>query len=287
MMSSPASFTTAETLAIHAANGMDYAYRTLGSSNGEAPLVLLQHFRGNLDNWDPALVDALAAGRQVIAFDNAGVGASTGKTPDTVEEMAADALAFIAALGLTKVDLLGFSLGGFIAQHLALTEPQLVRRIVLAGTGPKGAPGMARWSEEVVGHLVDNDAPGGADILAVFYAPTEESQMAGGASLGRIFTRAEGRDSDVSLETKNSQYYGAVVNWGKPDWEAVQALTRIQQPTLILQGDDDVMIPTSASHLMAGLIPNARLTIFQNASHGSIYQYAAEAAAETLAFLAA
>ncbi len=287
MMSSPASITTAQTLTIRAANGVDYAYRTLGSPNGGVPLVLLQHFRGNMDNWDPALVDALAADRQVVVFDNAGVGATTGKAPDTVEEMASDAVAFFAALGLEQVDLFGFSLGGFVAQHLALTEPQLVRRIVLAGTGPKGAPGMARWSEDVVRYLVDNDAPGGADILAVFYAPTEESQTAGGASLGRIFTRAEGRDTNVSLETKNSQYYGAVLNWGKPDWDAVRSLTSIQQPTLILQGDNDVMIPTSASHLMAGLIPNARIRIFPNASHGSIFQYAPEAAAETLAFLEA
>lgn len=285
-MSSPASFTTAETLTIHAANGVDYAYRTLGPRDGDAPLVLLQHFRGNLDNWDPALVDALAAGRQVVAFDNAGVGATTGTTPDTVEQMASDALAFIGALGLATVDLFGFSLGGFIAQHLAMTEQQLVRRIVLAGTGPKGAPAMARWSDEVVGHLVDTDAPTGADILAVFYAPTEESQAAGRASLGRIFTRVEGRDTDVRPETKNSQYYGAVLKWGKPDWSAVQALTTIEQPTLILQGDDDLMIPTSASHLMAGLIPNSRIRIFPNSSHGSIFQYAPETAAETLAFLA-
>ncbi|MDQ0921509.1 pimeloyl-ACP methyl ester carboxylesterase [Pseudarthrobacter sp. W1I19] len=285
-MTSNSSITTAKTLIVHAENDVTYAYRILGASKGEVPLVLLQHFRGNLDNWDPALVDALAREREVIVFNNTGVASSTGTIPDTVETMSDDAAAFLTALGLAKVDLFGFSLGGFIAQHLALTKPEIVRRLILAGTGPKGGPGMAHWSEDVVSHLVTPDAPGAEDILAVFYAPTGESQMAGGAALGRIFTRSEGRDIDVSTGTKDSQYYGAVLSWGRPDWDAVQALTRIQQPTLILQGDNDVMIPTAASHLMAGLIPGARIRIFPNASHGSIFQYAPEAAAETLSFLA-
>jgi pimeloyl-ACP methyl ester carboxylesterase len=287
VMTTHSSITTAETLTIDAANGVRYAYRIIGTSTGEVPLILLQHFRGNLDNWDPALVDALAREREVIVFDNTGVASSTGSTPGTVEEMAADAAVFISSLGLTRVDLFGFSLGGFVAQHLALTSPLLVRRLVLAGTGPKGAPGMARWSEHVVSHLVTPDAPGAEDILAVFYAPTGESQLAGGASLMRIFSRGEGRDNDVSTVTKDNQYYGAVLAWGQPDWDAVQALTKIRQPTLILQGDNDLMIPTAASHLMAGLIPNARIKIFPNASHGSIFQYAPDAAAETLSFLAA
>ncbi|WP_159618656.1 alpha/beta fold hydrolase [Arthrobacter zhaoguopingii] len=286
-MSSNSSITTATTLTVHAENDVTYAYRILGSPRGEVPLILLQHFRGNMDYWDPALVDALAREREVVVFDNTGVASSTGTTPDSVEKMAEDTTAFLSALGLAKVDLFGFSLGGFIAQHLALTNPGLVRRIVLAGTGPKGAPGMASWSEDVVAHLVTPDVPSAEGILAVFYAPTGESQTAGTASLGRIFSRTEGRDSDVSIETKNSQYHGAVLAWGRPDWQAVQSLTRIQQPTLILQGDNDLMIPTPASHLMAGLIPDARIRIFPNASHGAIYQYAAEAAAETLSFLAA
>ncbi|MDQ0867524.1 alpha/beta fold hydrolase [Arthrobacter globiformis] len=286
-MSSNSSIITANTLTIQAENDVTYAYRILGASRGEVPLVLLQHFRGNLDNWDPALVDALAHEREVIMFDNTGVASSSGTTPDTVEKMADDAAAFLNALGLGKVDLFGFSLGGFVAQHLALTYPGLVRRLVLAGTGPKGAPGMARWSEDVVAHLVTPEAPGAEDILAVFYAPTVESQRAGGAALGRIFTRSEGRDIGVSTETKDSQYHGAVLAWGQLDWDAVHTLTSIRQPTLILQGDNDLMIPTAASYLMAGLLPDARIRIFPNASHGSIFQYAPEAAAETLSFLAA
>src|SRR6266699_205417 len=128
---------------ISAANGIDYAYRETGE--GPVPLVLLQHFRGNLDSWDPALIDALAPARRVIAFDNAGVGGSSGTTPDTVEQMARDAIAFIAAMDLSQADLLGFSIGSFVAQQIALTRPAIVRRLVLASAAPQGAAGMHGW----------------------------------------------------------------------------------------------------------------------------------------------
>lgn len=286
-MTEHSSITTATTRTITAGSGVTYAYRELGESTEQPPLLMLQHFRGGLDNWDPALVDRLALARRVVVFDNAGVGSSSGETPETVAGMAQGALDFLDALGIDRVDLFGFSLGGFVAQHLALHAPERVRRLVLAGTGPQGAPGMAEWSAAVRAHLVEKDAPGAEDVLAVFYAPTATSQAAGGAALGRIFSRGQGRDAEVGLEAKDRQYYGAVRSWGAPDWNAVQSLTRIQQPTLILQGDDDLMIPTSASHLMAGLIPNARIRIFPDASHGSIFQYAEDAAAESIAFLAA
>lgn len=285
-MAENSSITTARTSTITAANGVTYAYRELGTATEEPPLLMLQHFRGNLDSWDPALVDRLAGSRQVVVFDNAGVGSSTGTAPETVAGMARDALEFLDALGLGRVDLFGFSLGGFVAQHIALHEPDRVRRLILAGTGPQGAPGMAEWSASVRAHLVDKEAPDAEDVLAVFYAPTATSRAAGGAALGRIFSRGEGRDAEVDLAAKDRQYQGAVRSWGVPDWDAVRSLARIQQPTLILQGDDDVMIPTSASHLMAGLIPNARIRIFPDASHGSIFQYAEEAAALSLTFLA-
>src|SRR5271156_2152109 len=135
--------------AISAANGIDYAYRDTGGKSG-VPLVLLQHFRGNLDNWDPALVDALAASRRVIAFDNTGVGRSTGVTPDTIGQMARDAITFVAALGLGQVDLLGFSIGSFVAQEIALIRPALARRVVLASSAPQGAPGMHGWAPAVI-----------------------------------------------------------------------------------------------------------------------------------------
>ena len=139
---------------VKAANSVDYAYRDTGPTAGDGvPLVLLQHFRGNLDNWDPALIDALASARRVITFDNAGVGGSTGTTPNTVEQMAYDAIAFIAALDLGQVDLLGFSIGSFVAQQIALTRPAIVRRLVLASAAPQGAAGMHGWAPEVIGAI--------------------------------------------------------------------------------------------------------------------------------------
>lgn len=265
-----------------ATNGVTYAYKRTGAATG-TPVVFLQHFRGNIDNWDPQLIDSIAAERDVILFDNAGIGGSDGTTPDTVDAMAEDALAFVDALGLTRIDVFGYSLGGFVAQEIALSRPALVRRLILAGTGPKGAPGMERWSDDVVSAVVV-DQTGPAGVLRVFYAPTETSQAAGQASLGRIYGWQDGRDEQPSLEAKNAQYR-AVLSWGEQDWAAVQRLRSITQPTLILQGDDDVMIPTKASHTLAGLIPDARIRIFPNASHGSIFQYADEAAAEAIAFL--
>ena len=151
------------------------------------------------------MVDGLAAERDVIAFDNTGIGSTTGTTPDTAEQMADDAVAFLDALGLAKVDLFGFSLGGFVAQAIALAYPTRVRKLVLASTGPKGAPGMESWADDVVASLVTPDAPGPEQVLHVFYADAPTSQDAGGASLGRIFGRQEGRDAEVSPEARKTQ----------------------------------------------------------------------------------
>jgi len=268
---------------IEATNGVTYAYRRFGTGTG-TPLVFLQHFRGNIDNWDPKLVDQIAAERDVILFDNTGVGATTGTTPNTVEQMADDAIAFILALGITQVDLFGFSLGGFVAQDIAFSQPDLVRRVILAGTGPKGAPGMERWSADVVDAVVA-DETGPTGVLYVFYAHTDSSQSIGQESLGRIYGWADGRDEQPSLESKNAQYE-AVLSWGVRDWDAVARLAELQHPVLILQGDDDIMIPTKASYTLAGLLPNATLHIYPDASHGSIFQHADEAAHHTLGFLA-
>jgi pimeloyl-ACP methyl ester carboxylesterase len=249
------------------------------------PVLFLQHFRGNVDNWDPALVDGVSRRHEVILFDNLGVAGSSGTSPATAEGMAIATAEFIRALGIAQVDVFGFSLGGFVAQALALAEPALVRRLVLASTGPKGAPGMERWAPDVVERLVTNDSPGAGDVLYVFNAPTESSQTAGGASLGRIFSRQEGRDAEVSLETRDIQYQ-AVLAWGVQDWPAVQQLTQLTQPTLVLQGDNDIMIPTKASYTLAGLIPNAELVIYPDASHGAIFQFADETASKVTQFLA-
>src|SRR5256885_8633849 len=189
-------YVDASTRRIAADNAIEYAYRDLGE--GDVPLVLLQHFRGNLDNWDPALVDALAADRRVVTFDNVGVGATTGRTPNTVEAMAHDAIAFIEAMHFQRVDLLGFSIGSFVAQEIALIRPDLLRRLVLASSAPQGASGMHGWAPEVIGAVgAPETSPEG--YISVFFAPTDTSLEAGRQAPGRIFG---GRTSDRDEPTK-------------------------------------------------------------------------------------
>ncbi|MGR6973628.1 alpha/beta fold hydrolase [Streptomyces cynarae] len=264
------------------ADGVRYAYRRLGPS-GTVPLVMLQHFTGNLDNWDPALVDALAAEREVILVDYPGVASSTGTPATTVAVMAQQMIAFTAALGLDRIDLLGFSLGGFVAQDMALVRPRLIRRLVLAGTGPKGAPGMHGWRGDIETHA-RAEVPTGEDLLYIFFAHTDTSRAKGIEFLGRFMARTEDRDVPSSLASRDAQY-DAVLEWGIPDHSALQRLTGIQCPTLIVQGDDDLMIPTRVSYLMAGLIPDARIRIYPDAAHASLFQYPAEAAKDVNEFL--
>jgi pimeloyl-ACP methyl ester carboxylesterase len=262
--------------------GVRVAYRRFGVPSAR-PLVMLQHFRGNLDNWDPALTDALAGQREVILVDYPGVGASSGDFGPTIADTARQMIAFIAALDLDEVDLLGFSIGGFVAQEMALIRPALVRRLILAATGPKGAPGMHGWREDIVqaSHL----EPGTADsLLHIFFAPTETSRALGGEFLGRFMARTEERDEPSSLAARDAQY-AAIVEWGIPDHGALQRLTAIEAPTLIIQGDGDQMIPTKLSHLMAGLIPDAQIRIYPDAAHAFLFQYPTEVADDVGAFL--
>ena len=188
---------------ISAPNGVDYAYRDTG---GRAPLVLLQHFRGNLDSWDPALIDALTSARRVVTFDNAGVGGSTGTTPDTVEQMAHDAIAFLAAMDLGQVDLLGFSIGSFVAQQIALRRPAIVRRLVLASAAPQGAAGLHGWAPDVIG-AIGTPETSPEEYLGVFFAQSSSSRQAGKEALQRMYVRTEDRDrlqralTDAEVET--------------------------------------------------------------------------------------
>ena len=273
----------ASTQTVEASNGVAYAYRRFGTSSDGVPVVFLQHFRGNLDNWDPALVDGIASEREVILVDNVGVGASTGRVPSTVAEMARDALAFTDALGLRSFDLFGFSLGGFVAQELALLRPWAVRNLVLAGTGPKGAPAMHGWREDIERES-RHDVPTPANLLYIFFAHSDSSRALGVEFLQRISARTEGRDAPTTPAVRDAQY-DAVLEWGIPSIAALERLTAIRQPTLVLQGDDDLMIRTPGSHTLAGLIPNARLHIFPDAAHASIFQYPQQAAALVREFL--
>jgi pimeloyl-ACP methyl ester carboxylesterase len=270
---------------IGAANGVDYAYRDTGADDGPVPLVLLQHFLGNLDNWDPALVDALASTRRVVTFDNAGVGGSTGTTPDTVEQMARDAIAFLTAMRFSEADLLGFSIGSFVAQQVTLTRPAIVRRLVLASSAPQGAAGMHGWAPEVIG-AVGQPEPSPDDYLGVFFARSASSRQAGGEALRRMNARTEDRDRATTWATREAQY-DAVCTWGIPDHALLQRLSAIDKPVLVANGDSDPMILPHYSHLIAGLIPQARVKIYPDSAHGFLFQHHAEFAADVEAFLSA
>ena len=264
---------------VTASNGIDYTYRDVGDS--EVPLVLLQHFRGNLDNWDPALVDALATRRRVVAFDNVGVGSTTGTTPHTVDAMAKDAVAFFDAMDLEHVDLLGFSLGSFVAQEIALIRPDLLRRVVLASSAPRGATGMHGWAPEVIA------AVGGRELnpqgyLDVFF--TTASRDAGEQALTRMFSRTAEPDQPTSWQTRQAQY-DAVCSWGIPNHPLLQRLAAIDHPAFVANGDSDPMILPRYSHLLGGLLPNAQVRIYPDSAHGFLFQHHNDFAADVNAFL--
>jgi len=273
---------------VSAANDVDYAYRDAagdGQSGDGLPLVLLQHFRGNLDNWDPALIDALATARRVVTFDNAGVGGSAGTTPGTIEQMARDALAFLAAMGFSQVDLLGYSIGSFVAQQITLTRPDLVRRLVLASSAPQGAAGMHGWAPEVIGAIgTPHTSP--EQYLEVFFTRSAASRRAGQQAQRRIYSRTEDRDTATTWATREAQY-DAVCTWGIPDHALLQRLTAIDVPVFVANGDSDPMILPRYSYLLAGLIPHARVKIYPDSAHGFLFQHYAEFAADVEAFLTA
>src|SRR2546423_9578526 len=253
------SYTGASTQRVAAGNGIEYAYRDLGA--GDVPLVLLQHFRGNLDNWDPALIDALAADRRVVTFDNVGVGATTGRPPKTVEAMAHDAIAFLEAMEFQRVDLLGFSIGSFVAQEIALIRPDLLRRLVLASSAPQGAAAMHGWAPEVIGAVGEPETnPQG--YFEVFFAPTDTSLEAGRQAAGRIFRgRTSDRDEPTTWQTRQAQDDAGCTR-GIPNHSLLERVTAIDLPVFVANGDSDPMILPRYSHLLAGPLPNARLAVY-------------------------
>ncbi len=261
----------AKTRIVEGTNGVNYAYRRIGPQGGR-PLVLLQHFRGNLDNWDPDLVNALMASRDVIAFDNTGIGATTGSTPTTIAQMADDAIVFIEALGLRSVDLLGFSIGSFVAQEIALSRPSLVVKLVLASTAPQGAPGMHGWAPDII-EAIGEPTTGAEGFLHGFFTDSTASRASGMRFLGRISSRTEGRDEPTRWQTRNAQY-DAVLKWGTPNLALLQRLGAIKHPTFIANGANDRMILPWYSHLTASLMPDAVVTLYPDAAHGFLFQHA-------------
>lgn len=249
------------------ANGIRYAYRRFGAETG-TPLVFLQHFRGGLDNWDPLVTDGLAQGRPVILFNNAGVASSSGETPDTIDAMGDHVAALVNALGLTQVDVLGFSIGGFVAQAFVLRHPHLVRKMVLVGTGPRnGEPATDPKILKVAG----NPVPGLKDFLFLFFAPSETSQAAGKAFWERRQQRKD-QDPPSSLQTAQAQV-AALVEWRQPRGERYAYLKAISQPTLVVNGNNDIMVPTVNSFTLSQNIPSAQLIIYPDSGHGAHFQY--------------
>jgi pimeloyl-ACP methyl ester carboxylesterase len=253
------------------ANGIRFAYRRFGKAGG-VPIVFNQHYLGTMDYWDPAVTDGLARDREVILFNNAGVSSSSGEVPTTFEQMGANAVAFIGALRLNKVDVLGFSIGGMVAQEITLQAPDLVRKLILVGTGPRGGEGMESMTQvakRIFGAVYD---PPENMWLAVLFSPSEASQAAGMAFLKRKHLRQEGRDPEVNDKVSPAQVE-AMDKWGVQKAGSYDYLKTIKQPTLAVNGSNDLIMPTVNSFIMQQNMPNAQLIIYPDSNHGSQDQY--------------
>jgi len=276
---------TTPNLHVKAADGVTYRYRRFGiPSASNVPLLCLIHFRATLDNWDPALVDGLAAERELILVDLAGVGGSTGTTPNTVEEMAHNTLAFLDAVELRRYDLLGFSLGGFIAQEVALLRPWQLRRLILAGTAPRGGRDIHVYTAGPIRDTALLDAPTPASLLILFFEKSASSQAKGVEFLERLALRTAERDAPSTRAVRDAQLT-AISAWGVRDESRLQRLASIEQPVLVANGDNDAMVPTKNTYLLAEHLPNAKLSVYADAGHGFLFQYPVEFAAEVNEFL--
>jgi len=272
-------YVDAPNLSISAA-GTTFAYRDIGPRTG-VPLILLNHWGAVLDNFDPRIVDGLATVHRVIAIDYQGIGASSGKAPVTVGEMARDTIALVAALGFEKIDLLGFSLGGFVAQDISLKAPGLLRKLILSGTGPAGGKGIEKvgpvsWPLMIKGLLTLQDPK-----FYLFFTSTANGRRAAKAFLERLKERKADRDRGATPEALLRQLK-AIKNWGQ---QAPQDLGSIRIPVLIANGDSDIMVPTANSADMARRIPGAQLIIYEDAGHGGIFQHYADFVPKALSFL--
>ncbi|MFI1360146.1 alpha/beta fold hydrolase [Streptomyces sp. NPDC020898] len=279
--SSPASsYKNAQTRTV-SVHGTDFAYRELGPEGG-VPLILLIHMAGALEHWDPRIVDGLAAQRRVITFDNRGVGESSGSTPDTIEAMARDTALFVRALGFEQVDLLGLSLGGFIAQVIAEEEPLLVRKVILAGTGPAGGAGIVKVPSIAVKATLKAGLARRDPKLSLFFTETAASQQAGRAFLERLKERTHNRSKDIALPSLLAQFK-AVKQWGR---QAPSDLSNIHQPVLVVNGDNDRMVPSHNTLDLAARLPKAELVpLYRDAGHGAVFQYPDEFVTRALTFL--
>src|SRR4051794_10327627 len=270
---------TAPTRTIHA-GGVEFAYRQLGPSVG-VPVVFLTHLAAVLDNWDLRVVDGIAATHRVITFDNRGVGASSGSTPTTIEEMASDAVTFIRTLGFDQVDLFGFSLGGMIAQVITQEEPQLVRKMIIAGTGPAGGDGIDKvtrisYLDAARGLLTRQDPK-----QFLFFTRTPTGRRAGKEFLARLEERTNDRDKAISIGSFRAQLT-AIHRWGQ---QQPADLASIHQPVLVMNGDSDKMVPTKNTVELDRRLPNSQLVVYPDAGHGGVFQFHEDFVKRTLEFL--
>lgn len=249
-------------------DGTKFAYRQLGPDTG-LPVIFFNHLAAELDRWDPRVVDGVAAKRHVIVFDNRGIGGSEGSTPNSIAAMARDAVAFIRALGLEQVDLFGFSLGGFIAQVIAQEEPRLVRKIILAGTGPAGGAGIDKVTSVTIRNMLRAGLTFKHPEYYLFFTESPNGRRAAREFLERLAERTENRVRPVSLVAFITQLK-AIHAWGR---QAPADLSRIHHPVLVANGDSDKMVPSSNSVDLARRLPNAKLVLYNDAGHGGIFQY--------------
>ncbi|UII78771.1 alpha/beta fold hydrolase [Flagellimonas sp. CMM7] len=261
-------------------SGIDYTYRITGEQS-EIPLVLFNHLAGVLDNWDPRVINGLAENHMVVTFNNKGVGSSGGNTPKTLEEMGDDAIAFIKALGFNKIDMLGFSLGGAVAQHIILKEPNLIRKLILGGTGPKGGIGIKNipklcYRKQLKSFITFKDV-----LTYLFFTTTDNGKNEAKKFLKRLKERKENRDKAITLKSFQAQLK-AIHKYGT---DTPDDLSVITHPVLIANGEDDLMVPSVNSAHMHLQIPHSKLVLYKDAGHGGIFQYHEEFVPEALNFL--
>ena len=279
-----ASNTTAPTQFLEASNET-YAYRRFGSGPGR-PLLCLQHFTGTLDNWDPAVTDPLASGREVILFESAGLGRSTGKVPDTIAGMAKHAFAFLDALEFACCDVLGFSLGGMVAQQMAQDRPSIFRRMILVGTAPRGGDDIMHLEKpSLAKYLGDPKLQGYTVLQKIFFAPTESSQEAGAAFIERLTQRAEDREPISGAAVAQAQM-AAFRDWEQFVGQRFANLRSIPHPTLVVNGILDEMISVQNSYWLSANLPNAVLLTYPDSGHGSLFQFHESFTRQAAAFLA-
>ena len=263
-------------------DGVTFAYRELGTGTG-VPVVFLHHLTAVLDDWDPRIIDGIAAHHRVIAFDNRGVGATGSAVPHTVEQMGADAIAFIRALGLQHVDLLGFSLGGGVAQMVALQAPELVRRMILAGTGPRGGGGIDEITKVAVIAYVKAALTWSDPRNFLFFPRTAEGKRAASDYFDRLKERTHDRDKRISMQARTAQLK-AIRHAGQSEPDDLSVIT---MPVFVANGDHDLMVDSNHSADMARRLPNAQLKIYPKSGHGGVFQHHRAFVPDALQFLAA